>query len=79
MTVNPEYGFGIWAPGFASETPLYGHDGRMPGSGTWYVHAPETGITVFTVSNADHLKVTPATAGVAEVIDSPGVQLVPND
>ena len=79
MTANPEYGFAIYVPGFTSETPLFGHDGRMPGSGTFYVHAPETGITVFTVSNADHLKVTPATAGVAEVIGDPRVQLVPGD
>jgi hypothetical protein len=36
-------------------------------------------MTVFTVSNADHLKVTPATSGVAEVIGVRGVQLVPTD
>ena len=79
MTANPEYGFAIYVPGFPSETPLYGHDGRIPGSGTFYVHAPETGMTVFTVSNADHLKVTPATAGVAEVIGTPGVELASGD
>ena len=79
MTANPEYGFGIYVPGFTSATPLFGHDGRIPGSGTWIVHAPETGMTVFTVSNADHLKVTPATAGVAVVIGVPGVHLVPGD
>jgi len=79
MTANPEYGFAIYVPGFDSETPLFGHDGRIPGSGTFYVHAQETGITVFTVSNADHLKVTPATGGVAEVIGVRGVQVVSND
>ena len=79
MTANPEYGFAIYVPGIMSETPLYGHDGRIPGSGTFYVHAPETGMTVFTVSNADHLKVTPATAGVAEVIGTPGVELASGD
>jgi D-alanyl-D-alanine carboxypeptidase len=79
MTANPEYGFAIYVPGFTSETPLFGHDGRIPGSGTFLVHAPETGMTVFTVSNADHLKVTPATSGVAEVIGVRGVQLVSTD
>ena len=61
------------------ETPIFGHDGRTPGSGTWVVHAPETGMTVFTVSNARHLRVTPATVDVAEAIAVPGVQLVPNN
>ncbi|MCL1594522.1 MAG: beta-lactamase family protein [Actinomycetia bacterium] len=79
MTANPEHGFGIYVPGLTSETPIFGHDGRTPGSGTWVVHAPETGMTVFTVSNARHLRVTPATVDVAEAIAVPGVQLVPNN
>ncbi len=79
MTANPEYGFAIFVPEFNSETPLFGHDGRIPGSGTFYVHAPETGMTVFTVSNAGHLKVTPATGDTAEAIGVRGVQLVSGD
>ncbi len=75
MTVNPTDGLGIWAPEWTSQTPLLGHDGRIPGAGTFLVHAPETGATVFTVSNADWLKVSPATGEVAEAIGVPGVTL----
>ncbi len=75
MTANPTDGFGIWAPEWTSQTPLFGHDGRIPGAGTFLVHAPETGATVFTVSTADWLKVSPATGAVAEAIGVPGVTL----
>ena len=75
MTANPKDGLGIWAPEWTSQTPLLGHDGRIPGAGTFLVHAPETGATVFTVSNADWLRVSPATGAVAEAIGVPGVTI----
>ncbi len=75
MTANPSDGLGIWAPEWKAQTPLFGQDGRIPGAGTFLVHAPETGATVFTVSNADWLKVSPATGEVAEAIGVPGVTL----
>lgn len=79
MTNNTEWGFGFFAPEWTSATPLLGHDGRTVGSGTFLIHAPETGMTVFTVANADHLKVSPATGSVAEAIGVPGVQLDPGE
>jgi hypothetical protein len=51
MTANAEYGFAIYVSPIESETLLFAHEGRMPGSGTLYVHAPETGITVLTMSS----------------------------
>jgi D-alanyl-D-alanine carboxypeptidase len=79
MTQDPEWGFGIFEPEWSSETPLLGHDGRTLGSGTFLVHAPQTGMTVFTFANADHLKVSPATGDVAEAIGVQGVRLVAGD
>ena len=79
MTQDPEWGFGIFEPEWTSVTPLLGHDGRTLGSGTFLVHAPETGMTVFTFANADHLRVSPATGDVAEAIGVPGVTLVTDD
>jgi D-alanyl-D-alanine carboxypeptidase len=75
MTPDLEYGLGLYAPEWTSETPLIGHDGRIPGAGTFLIHAPETGATVFTVSNADYLFVSPATGAVAEAIGVPGFRL----
>lgn len=76
MTQNTDWGFGFFAPEWSSDTPLLGHDGRTVGSGTFVIHAPDTGVTVFTFANADHLKVSPATGAVAEAIGVPGVELV---
>jgi D-alanyl-D-alanine carboxypeptidase len=75
MTANSSDGFGISAPEWVSQTPLFGHDGRIVGAGTFLLHAPETGMTVFTMSNANYLFVSPATEGVAIVIASPNVTL----
>jgi D-alanyl-D-alanine carboxypeptidase len=71
MTPVEGYGLGILVPDFTSATPLFGHDGRVSGSGTWLIHAPETAATVFVVSNGDHLLVSPATRSVAEAIGNP--------
>ena len=71
MTPETGYGLGLEAPDFESASPLFGHSGRIAGSGTWLIHAPDTGATVFTVSNGDHLLVSPATRAVAEAIGSP--------
>lgn len=75
MTPTDGYGIGLLVPDFASATPLFGHDGRVPGSGTWLAHAPETAVTVFVVSNGDHLLVSPATRAVAEAIGNPDVAI----
>lgn len=75
MTANAEYGFGLYSPEWKSETPLFGHDGRIPGAGTFLLHSPKTGMTAFTVSNSNHLKVSPATADVAKLIGVPGARL----
>jgi len=79
MTQNTEWGFGMFAPEWTSDTPLLGHDGRTLGSGTFLIHAPETGMTVFTVANADHLLVSPAAGAVAEAIGVHGVRLGSED
>lgn len=78
MTANPANGFGIYAPEWDSPTPVLGHDGRTAGAGTFLLHAPETGMTVFTMSNANYLFVSPATKGVAIAIGNPNTTLVPN-
>lgn len=75
MTPLDGYGLGILVPDFASATPLFGHDGRVPGSGTWLIHAAETGATVFVVSNGDHLAVSPATRSVAETVGNPDLTI----
>ena len=77
MYGNPERQFGLFVPEWFSDTPLIGHDGRMPGSGTMFVFSPETGISAFVAVNGDHLKVSPTLGPIAELIGVSTISVAP--
>lgn len=75
MTAKSSEGFGIFAAEWGSQMPLFGHDGRTAGAGPFLLHEPETGMAVFTMSNANYLFFSPATEGVAIATASANVTL----